>query len=246
MMSVLDRGGHLSELTFDRLRYDDALPASERAAIESHLTGCGECRAAMSMLAAEDAAFVVTPRAQVIPLKRPSAGRWIGAGVMAMAAAAAALIATSMPTNQVDLGLEHVDVMRVRGGPFDFEVFVHDGEGSRAVASGDTVFPGERMGFRVKARETGYLLVIGRDDAGQRYLCYPEGVIGDAVAVAITESQEPQTLPKAMRFDDVLGNEHITAIFCPAPFGADEVGENMQPPGCVSQAFTLKKQPRAP
>ena len=105
------------------------------------------------------------------------------------------------------------------------------------------MFPGERMGFRVKARELGYLLVLGRDDTGNRYLCYPEGVIGDAVAVPFHESPEPQVLPTAMRFDDILGSEHITAIFCPAPFGADEVGENMQPPGCVSREVTLKKQP---
>lgn len=241
MISPLDRGGHLSELALDRLRYDPALPTEEKAELDQHLARCAECQAALATLSAEDAAFAVAPRAPVVALRPKSPLRWLGAGVAALAIAAAALIAVNMPTTK----LFDPDDLRVKSGPFDFEVFVHDGAESRAVMSGDTVFPGERMGFRVRARETGYLLVLGRDDSGNRYLCYPDGVIGDAVAVAFQESTEPLVLPTAMRFDDILGSEHITAIFCPAPFGADEVGEDMQPPGCVSRAVRLQKQKRA-
>lgn len=240
MRSVLDRAGHLSELALDRLRFDPTVAPDEKAEADAHLATCAACRDAMAMLASEDASFAVAPRVRVSALRPRISTGWIGAGVSALALAAVVLLAVRVRPR------DDGDVMRLRGSPIDFEVFVHDGSDSRAVLSGDTVHPGERVGFRVRARDPGYLLVLGHDDTGNRYLCYPEGVIGDAIAVAFQESPEPRVLPTAMRFDDILGSEHITAIFCPAPFTAYDVGPDMQPAGCISHEVSLVKQQRGP
>lgn len=251
---VLDRGGHLSELTLDRLRFDPPEP-SFRAAVEAHLATCAACRDALTALAEEDAACALapppsTPRAagEVIPLsaKRRRAA-WIG-GVTVLALAALALFAVrpwivSPPED---------DVITLRGGPFDFEVYVHDGQRSRPVADGDVVHPGERMGFRVHLRQEGYLAIIGRDDRGMTYSCYPlpeaGAVTSLAQAVAHARTDGPIPLPVAMRFDDTLGDEHITAVFCPSAFalGPDVVSmaDALTQAGCSVTTLTLHK--RAP
>ncbi|MCC6622754.1 MAG: hypothetical protein IT385_15945 [Deltaproteobacteria bacterium] len=234
MSAPLDRGGHLSELALDVYRYDPG-PHPE---VESHLTACDACRAALAALVAEDAAArVPVPRAR---RRRPLA--WIAGATTLLAAAAVAIIVTRPAPAAPD-----ADGLRLKGGAFDLEVFVHDGERTRAVVSGDVVHPGERVGFRVRGREPGYLLVIGRDDQGNSYMCYPSGEVGVAVAQTFPETPEPQVLPVAMRFDDVLGSEHIVALLCPAPFAAADLGPGLvaDADGCARHELTLHKRPRS-
>lgn len=242
---ALDRAGHLSELALDRYRFDP--PGPERADVDQHLAGCAECRAALLDLATEDAAAAIpaprAPTSNVVRL-RPRRGLAVVAGAVGLlAAAAVAFVVTRPQTPRPEDSDE--DRLTVKSGPFDFEVFVHDGATSRAVLSGDIVHPGERMGFRVRARELGYLLVTGRDDSGNKYICYPGGDPSAAMAVPFPETPEPQVLPLAMRFDDILGSEHITATFCPGPFSSAELGGvDMRAEGCVTTEVTLVKRPR--
>jgi len=63
--------------------------------------------------------------------------------------------------------------LRLRGGRFTLEVWVHDGQHKRLVDSGDEVFAGERVAFRVSAATAGHLLIVGVDQSGEVYLCYP-------------------------------------------------------------------------
>ncbi|MFO0746751.1 MAG: hypothetical protein U1F43_13930 [Myxococcota bacterium] len=261
--SVLDRAGHLSELALDRYRYDP--PAAPRDEVDQHLASCAECRAALLDLAHEDAAAAVpappgaTTGARergddnvrpLVPRSKSSKVTWL-AGVTGLLAAAALAFVVARPGGDASgdgsgaIGADDGDRLHVKSGPFDFEVFVHDGNDSRAVLSGDVVHPGERMGFRVRARELGYLLVTGRDDSGNQYMCYPGGDVTGAAAVPFPETPEPQVLPLAMRFDDILGSEHITATFCPGPFSASDLGGmDMRAAGCVTTGFTLLKRPR--
>lgn len=257
-MNMLDRAGHLSELALDRYRYDP--PATDRSWMDAHLAECSECRAALLDLAHEDAAVVVPePRdPNVVPLRPPlsktptkprATAWWAGAGAALAAAAVAFVVTRPGTTRDPGVGPEG-DRYHLKSGPFDFEVFVHDGSDSRPVLSGDVVHPGERMGFRVRTRELGYLLVLGRDDSGNRYVCYPGGDVAAAAAVPVPESPEPQVLPLAMRFDDVLGSEHIMAVFCPGPFSAGDLGDgglgsvDMRAEGCITYELTLLKRPR--
>ena len=75
------------------------------------------------------------------------------------------------------------------------------------------------MGFAVKAPTDGWLLVLGRDDAGDTYLCYPQDSDGAAARLRATERY--QKLDDAIVFDGRPGREHMTALFCPQPFGLE-------------------------
>jgi len=241
MSAPLDRAGHLSELALDMRRYDPG-PHPE---IDRHLTICEACREALAALAAEDAlARIPAPR----PARRRRPLAWLAGGATLMAAAAVAFIVTRPATADPEGadGPGGLGPTTLKSGPFDLEVFVHDGARSRAVVSGDTVHPGERVGFRVRVREPGYILVIGRDDLGNSYMCYPAGEVGVAVAQAFPDTLEPQVLPVAMRFDDVLGSEHLVALLCPAPFAASDLGPALTAggEGCARHELTLHKRPR--
>jgi hypothetical protein len=240
---VLDRGGHLSELTLDRFRFDPPEPAFQ-AAVRAHLETCGACRGALEALVASDAELVLAPpltggAVVALPRRRPIA--WIATAVVLATAALALLVVRPWRPD---------DVVTLKGSPFDFEVHVHDGRESRPVLDGDTVHPGERMGFRVHLRQDGYLAVIGRDDRGMTYPCYPPADVGAPVAatifaVAHPRTEHPETLPVAMRFDDTLGDEHITAVFCREPFslGSDVAAatQGLSQAGCAVTTLTLHK-----
>ena len=46
-------------------------------------------------------------------------------------------------------------------------------------------------------------------------------VAGALEAAWHARTEHLETLPVAMRFDDTLGTEHVTAVFCPHPFVLD-------------------------
>ena len=233
----------------------EAAPAL-RAEVEAHLASCAECRAVLAALEGEDAGFALVPPAalvtkaeaantlapttegaNVVSLADHSASRrasrrrmgWV-AGVSVLLAAAAAVVLVTQQ-NPVTVaggpdGFEGPDHITLRGSAIDFEIIVDNGRVSRLVASGDTVHPGERMAFRVKAREDGWLAVVGRDDTNVAYACYPQGADLAAVqAVAIVHATEPKDLPVAMRFDAVIGTERLSAVFCDAPFTGAEAAK---------------------
>jgi len=264
---LFDRSGHLLELTLDRYRFDPPEPALH-AVVTAHLATCEPCRAALDALVLADAQVSLAPPARsavvialaaaavkgdtLAPPKSSATRRkkqaWLGGGVV-LALAALVLFATR-PWQPAD------EVITLKGSPIDFEIHVHDGERSRPVLSGDVVHPGERMGFRVHVREAGYLAIFGRDDRGASYPCYPlaDGdspsgapVAANLEAVALARTEAPLTLPVAMRFDDILGDEHITAVFCEAPFalGAEPIAmaAELAQGGCHVREVTLHKAP---
>ncbi|MCB9731730.1 MAG: DUF4384 domain-containing protein [Deltaproteobacteria bacterium] len=123
---------------------------------------------------------------------------------------------------------------RLRGGAFDLEVWVHDGEAARPVATGDAIRPGDRVGFRVKARADGHLLVAGVDREGHVYVCYPQGASDGSAPFAATA--EPVELDQAMRFDAVPGEERLVAFFCDVPITLAEVAPRLR---AESTALTM-------
>ncbi|MFO0744502.1 MAG: hypothetical protein U1F43_02370 [Myxococcota bacterium] len=243
----LDRGGHLSELAFDRLRSDR--PGSHdafRAGALAHLAECARCQAAQAALAAADAEVGLrppaapmrsTPTATPTPIAQARAARVRRALTLGAPLAAAALaLVIALPSGQAPVGpgpgvppdadLDAGDHIILKSGALDFEVYIHDGTASRLVQSGAEVHPGDRASFRVNLRAPGYLLVVGSDEAGHTYLCWPQdGVVAadSAEAVAIGPTAAPEQLEAAMRFDDVLGDEHLVAVFCPGRFAYPDV-----------------------
>jgi hypothetical protein len=244
------RGGHLTGLTLDRRALGE-LGAAEQEAVEAHLGGCAACQAEVARVAAFDAGLSLPPLslpaapvARVLPLRR----RWWPAALGAAAAAAAALWLL-LPGLRGGADLDG-DGVRVKGreaapasagfveGDFSWEVLVHDGGQTRAVGSGDRVHPGERLGFRVHPRRSGYLLIVGEDDGGQGYLCYPQRGGGEGALMAA--SDRPYALEEAVRLDEVLGHERLTALYCPGPVSMG----GQAPEGCLRRALVLQKEAR--
>ena len=229
----LDRGGHLSELMLDRLRTDPPGAMGEaHANARLHLASCAACQAADAELVKGDAELA-PPRARPLPSQRwPKLALAVATP---LALAAIVLLIVRPPPSETDGMLR-------KSGAIDFEVYVHDGTKSRLVQSGDAVHPGDRVSFKVQARVAGHLLVVGSDEAGHAYRCWPQNEAVDAAdAPAFGPTEGPEELPAAMRFDDVLGAEHLVAIFCAAPFSyADVAG-----PALVMQGDALLSDFRA-
>ncbi len=252
---ALDRSGHLSELSLDRYVYD---PRDEDfcAAVEVHLDACPDCRRVLEALKSEDASFELsapsniirfpskskneTSAIKVVPIRKRST---LSIALPVFLAAALALI-VAWPRPPAEGPGE--DTYRVKGTPFELEVHVHDGQTSRLVADGDLVHPGERVGFRVRSKTAGHLLILGHDDRDNVYLCYPQGTT--ATAVPLDAHLEMVPLEAAMQFDDVLGAEHLTAYFCDSPLSLPTLDPKAleTPPGCTRRELTLKKVPMTP
>ena len=209
----LTRGGHLSDLTVDRFLYEPDAPETFRAAVEDHLQDCAQCSEEVDAIRRVDATVQLAPPRPLAPVIDLSARRrrWAVAGASVLALAAAAVLMLRPGP------LSGPDLFRAKGPQFAFEVHVDEGSASRQVVSLDVVHPGDRFGFRVQAKTAGYLLVAGVDHKGETYICYPQD--GPAPA-PLSPSPTPTQLDAAMRFDTVLGEERLIALFCPEPFDA--------------------------
>lgn len=220
---LLTRDGHLSPLALERRRYDAPDPGRD-AFVDAHLAGCDACAATLAAAEDADRAFAIAPptallrAAPAAPAPPRRRTRTLTLWLAPLAAAAIALLILA-PWRDAP------DVTRLRGGPFDLEVWVHDGAEARQVATGDTVRPGDRIGFRVKARRPGHLLVVGVDAQGHVYICYPQEA---AASAPIPVTPTPIELDQAMRFDAVAGRERLVALFCDTPIALDEVAETLR------------------
>lgn len=221
----LDRTGHLSEYALDRLRFDPADEAFASAAT-AHLASCQACQHRLLTLARADDALSLSPRSSR-PRRSPRPA-WLTFIAPLMLAALAFVIARPWsgegPRSSSPRLVSDDDVRTLKGSPLDLEVFIHDGTRSRPVASGATIHPGERMGFRARTQHDGHLLIVGQDERGQVYGCWPQVAdVESASAVPLARTERPEMLPTAMRFDPLLGTETITAIFCPHPFAFSDL-----------------------
>lgn len=273
------REGHLTALTLDRLHLEE-LPAPERLQVQQHLEGCALCRQRQQRVHGFDQALslppLVLPPLEALPeappgaaARQPPGGRVLPFPRWAMAAAAVAAAAVLLflvwPATQ-GAGPQPEDGLRLKGRAlpparpaamevgFSWEVFANDEQGTRPVASGDAVHPGERLGFRVHPRRSGHLLIVGVDDRGQDYLCYPQRQQGHAALVAASAS--PYSLEEAVRLDEVMGHERLLALFCPEPVSLEQIKPGLLQavqagaqdiptlkPGCVQSEITLQKEP---
>lgn len=204
-------------------------------------------------------------QAKVVSLASRRRALTLTVGVLAAAAATALVFFMAQPQDGAESGRVELDPaadrITLKGKPIAFEVHVHDGTSSRLVTSGDTIAANERVGFRVQSREAGHLLIVGVDDLGHAYLCYPQDEDKGGQAVALAPSDVPMQLPQAMRFDAVAGHERLVAVFCDAPFtfgdisadlagkGASAAADSRLPnlrAGCVQSEVILEKTSEQP
>ena len=85
--------------------------------------------------------------------------------------------------------LDSPDTFRIKGS-VNVEFSVKRGDTVRTLHTGDVVYPGDRVGFRVAAPDTGYLMILGIDGRNEPYLCYPKTmVVAQSLLVRIPNSR---------------------------------------------------------
>lgn len=208
---------------FDAMRAeDDAFALPPAARVREALTAPAPATAIASEHVSEPGRVTDLEAARAARAARLNR---IAAGATATLAIAATLFIVTRPSTTGIIDQPDArEILTPRGGKLDFEVHVHDGTKSRLVEDGGVVHPGERAGFGVRASEDGYLLVFGWDATGAPYAAHPTGDDLAAIrAPAIEATPEPITLQSAIRFDDLLGDEHLAAVWCQNAFMLSDV-----------------------
>ena len=245
-MTPFRRDGHLTDLALDQLVEEGSLDGTE-----AHLEACAVCR---DRLAAANAfelpvpvadekrglppqASVAAPPAQPAAANRP----WMWAALLVTAAAAAVLLGINVLSSG-DPG--EPDGIRVKGVAVGLQVFRDEGDTSERLRSGDVIAAGDRLGFRVRNRTEGHLMIIGVDARSEGYLCYPQGL--DGASEQVEAAPVATQLPEAIRMDATPGSERLVAIFCKNAFDYDDVIadliEGSAPADCAIDEVVLEKR----
>ena len=232
---MLRRDGHVSSLGIDRYLYED-LTAPQRAVTEAHLAGCDVCSARIAEAREADAVTVLPPMpnmadpvdARIIPIWRRSS---VGAAAMLALAASLIIVLWYQPPTP-DAPGPMVNHMVRKGEGFTMHVLVDDGAGGRVLTSGDSVRPGDRLGFQIHPERVGYVMIVGMDKSNEPYRCFPQT---DTAAAPVEATDEPYPLDEAIELDGVPGTERIVGILCPMPFDFNALSEKMRTtaPGTV-------------
>lgn len=234
--SGLRRDGHLSDLGIDLV-----LDGEPPTGLDAHLQTCAACQARLDAAAAHDAALPVLPdflpasNAPSYSEPKPANRPWMWASTLLVAAVALFAATAALQAND--------DGIRVKGSSITLQVFKDEGDSSARLRDGDQVQPGDRLGFRLRQRRAGHVMIIGVDQLDDPYLCFPQSEEGDSIE--LKASSEPRALPEAIRMDDTRGNELLVAIVCDAPFTyetmAQAVVDDQIPSDCVTDSLTLEK-----
>lgn len=108
-----------------------------------------------------------------------------------------------------------------------FGFFVTHRDRIRRGGPRETVMPRDRILLHTTTTKPAWVAVFGDDGSGTRHLYY----------VAELAPGRQQRLPFSLEVDDTLGDEIVTAVFCPRPFDIAA-----PPPTCTSDRFTLVKR----
>ncbi len=209
----LDREWHLSPLTVERIVAGE--PAE--GPIAEHLAGCDECQTAIEQVRAD--ASALRPPAR---LREAAAGRTTGAPTnrVAIYGAVVALAAVglffALRPGPATVETTPTPDIRIKGG-FALEIIARDpAKGAqRTIEQGDTVRPGEQLGFKASAASAGHLLILGVDGKGATYPVYPRGAAPKGAAFG--PQAQAAALDSAIEFDASTGSETLVALFCAAP-----------------------------
>ena len=220
---LLREDGHLTDLAMERRVLDDLAP-DERRRFEGHVEACDRCRHRLDAVWADEQAAVdalpplrAAAPAAVSPIHRARRWRPWQAGAGAMAAAAVLLLVLRPDDRALRPPVEpDAPGVRLKGGALAMELILDDGRKGTRLTDGATIKPGARVAFRVRVREAGWLLIVGADDAGERYLCFPQHDGWTPRRVDATVGFV--TLNEFWRFDATPGSERITGLLCPHPF----------------------------
>lgn len=245
---------HLSELDFNRYLAGECPP--ERQSWCVHLEACASCQALLEHIQATDTDFLepgppawlatLHSTAPVVPLSPHRLWK----PLLAAAAAVVLLVGSWWWTRVEDPARPAAqneasnDGIRIKGAPMVVEVYAYDGKQSRRAHDGARVKPGEKLGFRLRIERPGYAMIVGVDDTDTPYLCFP---LRSREAYRFPEPVEGFEPKHSMRLDATPGRERIISVFCPHPFGFDDVTNALRDSstspldGCMRSEIVLHK-----
>lgn len=179
--------------------------------------------------------------ARAAPARRAVRWPWLVSGGLFAAAAAAALLVVLRPSP----GPGSDDDRRFKGGEVTLMVYAADAAGSRRLATGDTVVPGDEIRFDVMVPAAGYIAVVGIDGTGATTVYYPYG----GSAPAAIDPGTAGVLPGAIALDAAPGDERFYAVFAERPFVIDAalfagLRSGHPPAGAATAEVVLQKKPR--
>lgn len=138
-------------------------------------------------------------------------------GLLAAVLALAAFVALRQA--RPDALVAQKEQLRLKGQAVALELYVHDGERVRVALDGDTVAPGDRIGFKLFVKRPGWVAIVGIDQRGEPYVGYPQD---DDKAVSWQVTDGGVELEAALELDDVLGRERVVVVHCPRDFALAE------------------------
>jgi hypothetical protein len=167
--------------------------------------------------------------------------RWL---VPASALAAAAAVVLVLMRRGDTPGQLDPDI-QVKGDDISLVVHLATGDGSKRLASGDTVAPGDKIRFEVNAAKAGYIAIVGIDGSGALSIYHPGNGTGP-----IAFDPKARLLPGAIALDATPGEEKFFALYSATPFAFDVVlpalQENRSLPPEINKANVVLKKNVAP
>lgn len=221
------RDGHLTDLALELL-----MDGGEISGAKDHLADCSVC-AARHAAAQAVSVPVLLPR-EVRPARTPLF-RWAAVGA-ALAMAASLLL--------LFVGEDADDGIRVRGRAVSVQVFRDEGATSRRLRDGDRASAGDRLGFRIRSRTEGQVMIVSWDGQQAPSVCYPQR--GDGWSVGVAGDARYVDVPEAVRLDDTPGFERFALMWCPERFRVEQASRYLVagelPAGCLVDELELEKR----
>ena len=277
---LFTRDGHLTELTIDRYLVEE-LSLEQHQAVDDHLQECDDCRGEVQaarafydevsadldefpqLAQANDDTSDEAP-AQVVNLadeRRQRRKLWLTSAAAIACAVALVIAIFPQQTDRADqptlVDDDLLDRVQLRGSGLSLEVWVDtDDDPPRRAMTGETIHPGNRLGFRLSTDEPGDILVVGVDGAGQAYLGFPHDTGGSSRT--LDAMPDGELLDGAVQVGPATGTEWILALRCEDSIHFDELQDHLRdlddeavrgltdelPPGCQISSVRLNKSPR--
>lgn len=246
-----------SDLALDAMHVDESTP-SESALLMKHIAGCNPCEARWDLRQQGLGAFKALDRdAMIAKLHRlsaelpaetsPSFWQQIRSvltqpaffGTSMAMFAIVMMLATKPDPGPVD-DLDSTRVIRTKGA--SFTVFKSTDESVEILANGSTVYPGDRLRFKISPREGTEVMVVGQETNGEIYMAFP---IDGSATSRPSMASEGGILPGAIELDQSSGRERLYLVTCEHPFDLSNIeaerGEINVPKTCSTTSFELNK-----
>jgi hypothetical protein len=245
-----------SEMLLDRFHWGE-LGSEESGAIGAHLEQCSVCRQRMALRQQGFEAFgELDPVALRVRIQGAVTGErggsarrsWLPGWVAWLAGSAAAAVLAVLVVIAAPWKDEPGAGNGVRAkGSVKLSVFRERAGKVEEAISGDTFLAGDRLRFRVDLPEDGEIMVVGVEQSGAVYPCYP---LDGSRASRASRAGTGLELAGAIRLDASLGNERIHLVWCPERFSigdieaGDSPGKLALPAGCLGTTFGMRKAER--